>query len=141
MIMVQAGRFQLRRMRPVTDAAVTAFRHEMGLAERTKKAHILPTVRRNEIVILAYNGAQPIDIAGPLQAFATANEETGREAYRVRVAALRGGALHLAGGLRVLVEKPPRRIDTLLVPGGPGVHVARSDPSQVAAVEKLARGA
>ena len=68
MIMVQAGRLQLRRMRPVTDAVVTAFRHEMGLAERTKKAHILPTVRRNEIVILAYNGAQPIDIAGPLQA-------------------------------------------------------------------------
>jgi transcriptional regulator GlxA family with amidase domain len=107
----------------------------------TNKAHILPTMRRSEVLILAYDGAQPIDIAGPLQALATANEEVGRDAYRVRVAGLRGAALHLAGGLRVLVEKPPRRIDTLLVPGGPGVHAARRDPSQVAAVRRLAQRA
>jgi transcriptional regulator GlxA family with amidase domain len=99
-------------------------------------------MRRKEILILAYEGAQPIDIAGPLQAFATANEEAGREAYRVRVAAVRGGALNLAGGLRVVVEKPShRRVATLMVPGGPGVHAARGDPSQIAALQKLARRA
>jgi transcriptional regulator GlxA family with amidase domain len=131
----------LRRMRAIRGPA-PAFDTKLGLAERTNKAHILPTsMRRSEVLILAYDGAQPIDIAGPLQALATANEEAGREAYRVRVAALRGAALHLAGGLRVLAEKPPRRIDTLLLPGGPGVHAARRDPSQVAAVRKLARRA
>ena len=54
------------------------------------------------IIILVYEGAQPIDIAGPLQAFATANEEAGGEAYRVKVAAVRRRALDLTGGLRVL---------------------------------------
>jgi transcriptional regulator GlxA family with amidase domain len=93
------------------------------------------------IVILAYDGAQPIDIAGPLQAFTTANEEASGEAYRVKVAAVRRGALDLAGGLRVLVGPPPSRADTLVVPGGPGVHVAKAAPSQVAAVQKLARRA
>jgi transcriptional regulator GlxA family with amidase domain len=98
-------------------------------------------MRPKTIVILAYDGAQPIDIAGPLQAFTTANEEASGDAYRVKVAAVRRGALDLAGGLRVLVGPPPSRADTLVVPGGPGVHVAKAAPSQVAAVQKLARRA
>jgi transcriptional regulator GlxA family with amidase domain len=99
-------------------------------------------MRRIEILILAYEGAQPIDVAGPLQAFATANEVAGREAYQVKVAARRGGTLSLAGGLRVLAEKlSSPRADTLIVPGGPGVHTARRDRSQVAAVRTSARRA
>jgi transcriptional regulator GlxA family with amidase domain len=90
-------------------------------------------MRPKTIAILVYEGAQPIDIAGPLQAFATANEEAGGEAYRVKVAAVGRSTLDLTGGLRVLVAPPPNRADTLVVPGGPGV--------QVAAVRKLARHA
>jgi len=101
----------------------------------------MPALPPRDVVILAYAGAQPIDIAGPLQAFATANEEAGRDAYRVRVAAVGGVALTLAGGLRVLTEKPPRRVDTLIVPGGPGVHAARKDARKLAVVRKLARRA
>jgi transcriptional regulator GlxA family with amidase domain len=111
------------------------------LAERTRKAHILPIVRPKTIVILIYDDAQPIDIAGPLQAFMTANEEAGGQAYRVKVAAVRHGGLDLTGGLRVLVAPPPRRADTLVVPGGPGVHAAKASPIQIAAVRKLARQA
>src|SRR5262245_63409616 len=98
-------------------------------------------MRPKTVVILVYDGAQPIDIAGPLQAFATANEEAGGEAYRVKVAAVRGGALTLAGGLRVLVEPSPARADTLVVPGGPGVHAAKASPTHIAAVRKLSRHA
>jgi len=48
----------------------------------------------------------------------------------------------LAGGLRVLVEEPARRrVDTLMVPGGPGVHAARKNRSQVAMVRRLAQRA
>jgi len=98
----------------------------------------MPNAR--EVTILVYAGAQPIDIAGPLQAFATANEAAGRDAYRVRVAAVGCAALTLAGGLRVLAEKPPRRgVDTLIVPGGPGVHAARQDPRQLAVVRRIAQ--
>ena len=45
-------------------------------------------MRLKDILILAYDGVQPIDIAGPLQAFTTANEVAGRDAYRVSVAAV-----------------------------------------------------
>jgi len=109
-----------------------------------EKAHIPPAMPNTlrDVVILTYAGAQPIDIAGPLQAFATANEEAGRDAYRVRVAAVGGGALTLAGGLRVLAEKPARGgVDTLIVPGGPGVHAARNDPRQLALLRRLAHRA
>jgi transcriptional regulator GlxA family with amidase domain len=96
----------------------------------------------HDVVILAYPGAQPIDIAGPLQAFATASEEAGRDAYRLRVATAAGAGLTLAGGLRILAEKPPRGgVDTLIVPGGPGVHAARRDPRQLAVVQTLAHRA
>ena len=99
-------------------------------------------MRPHDVLILAYDGAQPIDIAGPLQAFVTANEAAGRDAYRVRVAARGGAALTLAGGLCVLVEEPARRrVDTLMVPGGPGVHAARKNRSQVAMVRRLAQRA
>lgn len=99
-------------------------------------------MRSKEILIFTYDGAQPIDIAGPLQALATANEEAGHDAYRVRVAAIRGGALSLAGGLRVLVERlPRRRVHTLIVPGGPGVFAARRDLSHIVAVRRLAQRA
>jgi transcriptional regulator GlxA family with amidase domain len=98
-------------------------------------------MRPKTIVILVYDGAQPIDIAGPLQAFATANEEARGEAYRVKVAAVHRRALDLTGGLRVLVELPPSRADTLLVPGGPGVHAAKASPLHIATVRKLARHA
>src|SRR5215469_15129789 len=98
----------------------------------------MPNTR--DVTILSYAGAQPIDIAGPLQAFATANEAAGRDAYRVRVVAVGGAALTLAGGLRVLTEKPPRGgVDTLIVPGGPGVHAARQDPHQLAVVRRIAQ--
>ena len=124
------------------DISTSVFQHAEGLAERTKKAHILPTMRIKEILIFTYDGAQPIDIAGPLQALATANEEAGYDAYRVRVAAIRAGALSLAGGLRVLVERlSRRRINTLIVPGGPGVFAARRDPSHIVAVRRLAQRA
>ena len=99
-------------------------------------------MRPHDVLILAYDGAQPIDIAGPLQAFVTANEAAGRDAYRVRVVGRVGATLKLAGGLRVLVEEPARRrVDTLMVPGGPGVHAARKDRSQVAMVRRLAQRA
>src|SRR5262245_46608947 len=96
-------------------------------------------MRPKTIVILVYDGAQPIDVAGPLQAFATANEEAGGKAYRLKVAAVRRGTLDLTGGLRVLVTQPPSRADTLVVPGGPGVYAAKAAPSQIAAVRRLAR--
>jgi len=97
---------------------------------------------RRKILILVYPQAQPIDIAGPLQAFATADDEVGGGAYEVRVTALDRGSVTLAGGLTISASALPQRSpDTLLVVGGPGVHAARANASLVRAVRRLATDA
>jgi transcriptional regulator GlxA family with amidase domain len=87
------------------------------------------------VAVLAFEDVQLLDVAGPVQTFATANElakETrGAAPYRVVVASRRGGQIRTSSGLP-LVTRPinallDHRVDTLIVPGGPGVHVALQD--------------
>ncbi|WP_424814477.1 GlxA family transcriptional regulator [Roseococcus sp. YIM B11640] len=95
-----------------------------------------------DILILAYPGMQPIDLAGPFQAFTAADEEAGGGQYHLRVAAERAGMVAMQGGLPIVAEPIPRRpVDTLLIPGGPGVHVARKSERLVSAVRRHARTA
>jgi transcriptional regulator GlxA family with amidase domain len=113
--------------------------HEKRLARRTKLLQYLPMLR--DVLLFIYPGVQPIDLAGPMQAFITADEEMGGGAYRVRTASTQRSAIQLAGGLPVLASSLPRKSpDTLLLPGGPGVHAARKDVACLAAVRRLARG-
>lgn len=87
------------------------------------------------IVLLAFEGVQLLDVAGPMQTFASANElagETGGAPYRIVVVSRRGGPVCTSAGLP-LVTRPigsalgKSRIDTLIIPGGPGVHDALKD--------------
>jgi transcriptional regulator GlxA family with amidase domain len=94
-----------------------------------------------DILILIYPGAQPIDLSGPFQAFSSANDEFGQPAYRLHVAAPSPGPVTLEGGLQVLAGAvPPSLPDTLLIPGGPGVHAARGDAALLGAI-RAASGA
>jgi transcriptional regulator GlxA family with amidase domain len=43
------------------------------------------------IVLLAFPNGQLLDIAGPLQMFAGANDELSRQAYRMEIAAPQAG--------------------------------------------------
>jgi len=90
------------------------------------------------VIILAYDGAQLIDIAGPTQALTTANEEGASPHYAVRLAALSGGPVRTASGVKLVAEPLPHAaIDTLLIPGGPGIHVLRKDRRALAALQRL----
>ena len=73
------------------------------------------------VVIFAYDGAQLIDIAGPTQALTTANEEGASPRYAVRLAAISGGQIRTASGVKLIADPLPHAvpIDTLLIPGGP----------------------
>jgi transcriptional regulator GlxA family with amidase domain len=87
------------------------------------------------VVVLAFEGVQLLDVAGPVQTFASANEmakEAGPAPYRVVVASRCGGPLVTSAGLPLLTRplaaatrKAP--VDTLILPGGPGVHTALKD--------------
>jgi transcriptional regulator GlxA family with amidase domain len=93
---------------------------------------------KRTVLLLIYEGVQPIDVAGPMQAFATADEETGGTSYRIVAASLYPGLVGFAGGLQVMGARLPRGpIHTVLIPGGPGVHAVRRDPALLAAVRRL----
>jgi transcriptional regulator GlxA family with amidase domain len=74
-----------------------------------------------QVVIVAYEGAKLMDIAGPLQAFSDARFEDGCPAYKVEVASESGGLVVSDTGVKLDTVQLGRRIlkpvDTLLVSG------------------------
>src|SRR6185436_12236426 len=72
------------------------------------------------VVILSFSGVQLIDIAGPAQAFTTANDEEGRPIYSVKLMALGPNSGQTASGLVLLPSNADssKPIDTVLLPGG-----------------------
>ena len=97
------------------------------------------------IVVAAFEGAQLLDIAGPLDAFAAANqalELLGRApAYRVLTASRDGGVVSTGVGLGVVAERLDEitgDLDTLIAVGGPGVFAAAADQDLIAGLARRA---
>jgi transcriptional regulator GlxA family with amidase domain len=89
------------------------------------------------ILMLAFPHAQLLDITGPLQMFAAADDELGREVYRIEIAAPQAGVFATSSGIRLVADvsfaqvtgRRLRRVHTLMIAGGePGTS------------EELARG-
>ncbi len=85
--------------------------------------------------VLAFPSVQVLDVTGPLQVFASANDIVGEAGgpwpYAPRVVAHGGGRVMASAGLGLLVDPlPPSggHPDTLIVAGGQGVPAAASDP-------------
>jgi len=88
--------------------------------------------------VLVFPAVQLLDVAGPLQVFATANDLTmrdgGAKPYAPRVVAPVGNSVIASAGLGLAVEPLPDStvpVDTLVIAGGPGVHAAAEDPALV----------
>jgi len=87
------------------------------------------------IAVLAFEDVQLLDVAGPTQTFASANElaqNSGGAPYRIVVVSRRGGPIGTSAGLPLLTGRIATAIrntciHTLIVPGGPGVHEALKD--------------
>lgn len=89
------------------------------------------------IEILAYPDVQLLDVSGPLQVFASANDfrtQTGEAApYEVTVVAA-SPRIRTSAGLALEAAALPAHgpgIDTLIVPGGWGVNAACEDPGLI----------
>ncbi|HVB69169.1 MAG TPA: DJ-1/PfpI family protein, partial [Acetobacteraceae bacterium] len=93
-----------------------------------------PTPPRG-IEVLAFPSVQLLDVAGPLQVFATTNDLAGEAPpYALRVVAAGGGLMSASAGLGLATAPLPAidaALDTLLIAGGPGVHAAAADPALV----------
>jgi transcriptional regulator GlxA family with amidase domain len=105
-----------------------------ALADMPDAPHFPPNVSR-VVELLVFPSVQLLDVAGPLQVFASANEaaanELGRAApYILRVVAQSDMNIMTSSGLGFAAEPLPSTDtvpDTLLVAGGPGVERAASD--------------
>lgn len=100
----------------------------------------------HRVEILAFADVQLLDVAGPLQVFATANDLAGKgpPPYALHVVAADGGQVRSSAGLGLAVERlsaPDQPLDTLLVAGGRGVMgaVASDLPAWIAARAPQAR--
>ena len=95
----------------------------------------MPTSRY--IGLLAIEGAQLLDVSGPLDVFAEANAQAGAEMYQLKVIAHRRGPLRASSGARLLpdivIEDDPKgvrlpKFHTLLVAGAPHAGDASAEP-------------
>lgn len=89
------------------------------------------------MAFLVFEGFQPIDIAGPWQAFATANDELGHVRYQLLTCAASGLATTRDGGFRLqagqtLAQSRTLQAHTVIVPGGEGIHQICSDLETIA---------
>jgi transcriptional regulator GlxA family with amidase domain len=85
------------------------------------------------VVIVAFDGVQPLDVTGPHEVFAGANSALAsagsqRRGYELSVVAAEGASVRSESGLVLGTERlrdDTDRIDTLMIAGGDGVHEAR----------------
>jgi transcriptional regulator GlxA family with amidase domain len=95
-------------------------------------------MRERHVVIVAFDGLQPLDAVGPHEVFAGAARaaaDLGRAGgYRVTVASRRGGPVRAESGLELGTVPLPdatERIDTLVLAGGTGADAAADDEALV----------
>jgi transcriptional regulator GlxA family with amidase domain len=94
-------------------------------------------------IIFVYDGVQILDVAGTAQALTTANEEGAVPQYDLRVSALAAGTVTTASGFAIMAGSLPRSeiIDTVFIPGGPGVHRLRLSTDAIPTLQRLCRRA
>jgi transcriptional regulator GlxA family with amidase domain len=105
-----------------------------------------PEVR--PITLLAFDDAQILDIAGPLEVFACADRWLRRRGivrqsvYPLRVVAAKAGPVTTMTGVALhaaeRIDRITGGIDTLLVAGGDGVDAARADRKIIAWLQRMA---
>jgi transcriptional regulator GlxA family with amidase domain len=102
----------------------------------------MPPIRR--VLVLAVDGAQSLDILGPVEVFDHA-ERLVPGSYRIQVVSpTDDGRITMSNGVELGVEplpEPPPRHDTLVVAGGEGTRRAIDDPVIVDWIARASRRA
>jgi transcriptional regulator GlxA family with amidase domain len=97
------------------------------------------------VEVVAFQAVQLLDVTGPLQVFATANDTVasvgGTPPYRFRVVAQQGPNVTASAGVVLAADELSpldTPLDTLIVAGGPGVKAAAADSALVSWVRARA---
>ncbi|HEY3970915.1 MAG TPA: GlxA family transcriptional regulator [Solirubrobacteraceae bacterium] len=103
-----------------------------------------------QVAILVFPDVQSLDLTGPLEVFAGAQlliEAIGRDdrGYEVSILSRDGAPLRTSSGLELCPHgsfaDTPKRLDTLVVAGGYGSHVASKDPATIEWIASVSRRA
>jgi transcriptional regulator GlxA family with amidase domain len=112
--------------------------------------------RKRRVVIVAFDGFQPLDVVGPFDAFhgatqalASSSSSSSAKGYEVIVAAPKRGLVRGENGLTIVADtsiaslcragaSSAGDVDTVVVSGGAGTRRAADDPKLVAQVKALA---
>ncbi|MBV8795744.1 MAG: AraC family transcriptional regulator, partial [Hyphomicrobiales bacterium] len=98
----------------------------------------IPPIAPRRVEVLAFPDVQLLDVAGPVQVFAAANDQADKphapSPYRIRVIAREGAQVRATSGLAIATEPlpdPAEPLDTLIVAGGQGAIRGAEDASLV----------
>ena len=118
-----------------------------GLAQMPNSPRSTPNLVR-VVEVLAFPAVQLLDVTGPIQVFASANDHIaaagGSAPYALRLVAHGGRSVTATAGLELAAGPLPpigAALDTLMVAGGPGVDAAAADPALVGWVAARANDA
>jgi transcriptional regulator GlxA family with amidase domain len=104
-------------------------------------------VPRRSVVIVAFDGLQPLDAIGPHEVFAGATSVLAAKkrpgaGYDLTIVSERGTPITTESGLQIVTAPLPTgrmKIDTLLIPGGEGSQTARYDEHLMKWIRSAAR--
>ncbi len=104
-------------------------------------------VTRRSVVIVAFDGMQPLDAVGPHEVFAGATTVLAARkrvaaGYDLTIVSERGTPITTESGLQIVTAPLPSdrmKIDTLLIPGGDGSQSARYDEPLVSWIRDTAK--
>ena len=107
-------------------------------ARRASEGHL--------VVCVGYDNAMSLDIAGPLQVFATANDVRVKQGlkpwYLPQLVAKKAGVVNTSSGLKMLAEAAWSDLNlpancTVLIPGGDGIDVVQHDEALRAWLQRI----
>jgi transcriptional regulator GlxA family with amidase domain len=102
------------------------------------------SVLERSVVVVTFDGAQILDVTGPLEVFSTASRFLPTARYRTQVVTTRGGPVRPSCGLEFAstpIADVARPVDTLVVAGGDDMDTAASDTELLDEVRRLATDA
>src|SRR5262249_3294338 len=122
-----------------------------GLAARSGPCDVRPMPPRSlsphHVAMVAYPGANAVDVIGPLEVFSTAAALAGRTSgeappYSTEIVAVATGPVETQSGIHLVATRALAAIrgavDTLLVAGGLGTQTALGNRALLAALRRLA---
>ena len=89
--------------------------------------------------MLAFPDCQMLDVTGPLQMFAGVNDELGRQAYELVIAAPKRGPFKTSSGIGLVADLAIADVSPAKCRASDTLIAAGSDPGLCRALEKRAR--